>query len=106
MRREYISIWRRPITRTEPGLQMRDLSLRSTSVHIVSSDSSLVEFRSSRMLAAAAGGSAPAEQLGRRSRARLAQRLAGHHLEQVARLERAAGLTHDLGVLAGLVVAG
>ena len=37
----HISIWRRPMTETEPSLQMRDLSLRSTSVHIVSSDSSL-----------------------------------------------------------------
>src|SRR5262249_28327909 len=34
---------RRPITRTVPGTQIRDLSLRSTSVHIVSSDSSFDE---------------------------------------------------------------
>src|SRR3990170_344728 len=44
MTREYISICLRPITRTLPGLQIRDLSFRSTSVHMVSSDSSLVEF--------------------------------------------------------------
>src|ERR1039457_1600744 len=42
---------------TEPGAQTRDLSLRSTSLHIVSSDSSLVDFRSSRMLSASLNGS-------------------------------------------------
>ena len=50
--REYISIWRRPITRTEPGSQTRDLSLRSTSVHIVSSDSSFSELSSALICSA------------------------------------------------------
>ena len=36
----YDSISRRPITCTEPGAQTRDLSLRSTSVHMLSSNSS------------------------------------------------------------------
>mmetsp|Transcript_13140 Transcript_13140/g.43880 ORF Transcript_13140/g.43880 Transcript_13140/m.43880 type:complete len:296 (-) Transcript_13140:352-1239(-) len=59
MRREYISICRLPSTATEPGTQMRDLSLRSTSVHIVSSDSSLVEPSSSRTCEASSRASAP-----------------------------------------------
>ena len=59
MSREYISIWRRPITRTLPGTQTRDLSLRSTSVHMVSSDSSLAELSSARMFSASSSGSAP-----------------------------------------------
>src|SRR4029434_751495 len=57
MRRAYISIWRRPITRTLPGTQIRDLSLRSTSVHIVSSDSSLDEVSRARICAASPMGS-------------------------------------------------
>ena len=57
--RLYISICRRPITRTLPGTQTRDLSFRSTSVHMVSSDSSLAELSSSRMFSASARGSAP-----------------------------------------------
>ena len=57
--RLYISICRRPITRTLPGTQTRDLSLRSTSVHMVSSDSSLAEPSSTAMLAASSSGSAP-----------------------------------------------
>ncbi len=59
MSRAYISIWRRPITRTLPGTQMRDLSLRSTSVHIVSSDSSLAELSSAWIWAASAMASRP-----------------------------------------------
>src|SRR6266480_6116101 len=55
----YISIWRRPITVTLPGTQTLALSLRSTSVHMVSSDSSLGELSSARMLAASASGSSP-----------------------------------------------
>ena len=57
--RLYISICRRPITVTVPGTQTRDLSLRSTSVHMVSSDSSLAEPSSMAMLAASSSGSAP-----------------------------------------------
>ena len=57
--RLYISICRRPITVTVPGTQTRDLSLRSTSVHMVSSDSSLAEPSSIAMLAASSSGSAP-----------------------------------------------
>ena len=57
--RLYISICRRPITRTLPGTQTRDLSFRSTSVHMVSSDSSLAELSSSRMFSASPRGSAP-----------------------------------------------
>ncbi len=57
--RLYISICRRPITCTLPGTQTRDLSLRSTSVHMVSSDSSLAEPSSLAMLAASSSGSAP-----------------------------------------------
>ena len=49
IRREYISIWRRPMTRTEPGSQTRLLSLRSTSEHMVSSDSSFFELSSLRI---------------------------------------------------------
>src|ERR1039457_6257664 len=59
MRRLYISICRRPMTLTLPGRQTRDLSLRSTSVHMVSSDSSLAELSSVRMFAASSSGSAP-----------------------------------------------
>ena len=57
--RLYISICRRPITRTLPGTQTRALSLRSTSVHMVSSDSSLAEPISRAMLTASSIGSAP-----------------------------------------------
>ena len=42
-----------------PGTQIRDLSLRSTSVHIVSSDSSLGEASSARMASASPSGSSP-----------------------------------------------
>src|SRR5437899_1079818 len=59
MSREYISICRRPITRTLPGRQIRDLSLRSTSVHIVSSDSSFSELSSRWICAASPSGSSP-----------------------------------------------
>ncbi len=59
MSRLYSSIWRRPMTLMLPGTQIRDLSLRSTSVHMVSSDSSLGESSSSRMAAASPMGSAP-----------------------------------------------
>ena len=59
MTREYISICLRPMTRTLPGTQIRDLSLRSTSVHIVSSDSSFSEFKSSRMFSASPMTSRP-----------------------------------------------
>ncbi len=59
IRRAYISICRRPMTRTLPGTQMRDLSLRSTSVHIVSSDSSLAEFSSATICAASPIASLP-----------------------------------------------
>src|SRR5205823_3814125 len=52
MRREYISIWRRPMTLTLPATQTRDLSLRSTSVHIVNSLSSFFELSSSRICSA------------------------------------------------------
>ena len=48
---------RRPSTFTVPGTETRDLSLRSTSVHMVSSDSSLAEESSSRMLSASCIGS-------------------------------------------------
>ena len=57
--RLYISIWRRPMTRTLPGTQIRDLSLRSTSVHMVSSDSSFAELSSVRMFSASPSGSPP-----------------------------------------------
>ena len=59
MRRLYISIWRRPITLTEPGTQTRALSLRSTSVHMVSSDSSLAEPSRVAMFAASSSVSSP-----------------------------------------------
>ena len=59
MSREYISICRRPMTCTEPGRQTRDLSLRSTSVHMVSSDSSFSELSSARICAASEIGSPP-----------------------------------------------
>ena len=55
----YFSICRRPITLTEPGLQIRDLSLRSTSVHIVSSLSSFLLVRISLMRSASSSASAP-----------------------------------------------
>ena len=57
--RLYISICRRPMTLTVPGTQTRDLSLRSTSVHMVSSDSSLEESSSVRMFSASSSGPAP-----------------------------------------------
>ena len=57
--RLYISICRRPMTLTEPGTQTRDLSLRSTSVHMVSSDSSFAEPSSVAMFAASSSGSVP-----------------------------------------------
>jgi len=47
------------VERVEAGTQMRDLSLRSTSVHIVSSDSSLAELSSARIWAASAMASRP-----------------------------------------------
>mmetsp|Transcript_22152 Transcript_22152/g.87883 ORF Transcript_22152/g.87883 Transcript_22152/m.87883 type:complete len:330 (+) Transcript_22152:1056-2045(+) len=56
---EYISIWRRPRTDTVPGTQTLDLSLRSTSVHIVSSDSSFAELRRSRTCEASSMASSP-----------------------------------------------
>mmetsp|Transcript_10319 Transcript_10319/g.24392 ORF Transcript_10319/g.24392 Transcript_10319/m.24392 type:complete len:203 (+) Transcript_10319:865-1473(+) len=56
---EYISICRRPNTLTEPGSQIRLLSLRSTSVHMVSSLSSLRELRSSLMFCASSMGVLP-----------------------------------------------
>jgi hypothetical protein len=59
MRRLYISICRRPITRTLPGTQTLALSLRSTSVHMVSSDSSLSDPSSVAMLAASSSGPSP-----------------------------------------------
>ena len=57
--RLYISIWRRPMTWTLPGTQTRDLSLRSTSVHMVSSDSSLADPSSVRMFSASSSGPSP-----------------------------------------------
>ena len=57
--RLYISICRRPMTFTDPGTHTRDLSLRSTSVHMVSSDSSLADRSSVTMFAASSSGSAP-----------------------------------------------
>ena len=59
IRREYISIWRRPMTRTEPGSQTRILSLRSTSEHMVSSDSSFLEFSSFRICSESEMASSP-----------------------------------------------
>jgi hypothetical protein len=59
IRRLYISICLRPITCTLPGTQTRDLSFLSTSVHMVSSDSSLADPSSLAMLAASSSGSAP-----------------------------------------------
>ncbi len=59
MTRLYISIWRRPMTWTLPGTQTRDLSLRSTSVHMVSSDSSFGEPSRVRMFSASSSGPAP-----------------------------------------------
>jgi hypothetical protein len=47
------------VTCTEPGLQMRDLSLRSTSVHMVSSDSSFFELSSVWICCASPIASAP-----------------------------------------------
>ena len=57
--REYISIWRRPMTRTLPGTHIRDLSFRSTSVHMVSSDSSFSELSSLSIWSASANASFP-----------------------------------------------
>jgi hypothetical protein len=57
--REYISIWRRPITRTVPGSHTRLLSLRSTSEHMVSSDSSFLELSSFRICSESAIASSP-----------------------------------------------
>ena len=57
--REYISIWRRPMTRTEPGSQTRLLSLRSTSEHMVSSDSSFFELSSFRICSESEIASSP-----------------------------------------------
>ena len=45
------------MTFTVPGSQTRDLSLRSTSVHMVSSDSSFDDFSSSLILSASRMGS-------------------------------------------------
>src|SRR6185312_6156844 len=56
---EYISIWRRPMTLTEPGSHTRLLSLRSTSEHMVSSDSSFLEFRSFRICSESEIASSP-----------------------------------------------
>ena len=47
------------MTWTLPGSQMRDLSLRSTSVHMVSSDSSFDELSSALMRSASSMGSRP-----------------------------------------------
>ena len=62
------------MTFTEPGTQTRDLSLRSTSVHMVSSDSSLAELSSrgcSRRRAADRPCAAPCRRWGRSPRAGL-----------------------------------
>mmetsp|Transcript_34126 Transcript_34126/g.79995 ORF Transcript_34126/g.79995 Transcript_34126/m.79995 type:complete len:231 (-) Transcript_34126:1900-2592(-) len=59
MRREYISIWRLPSTLTLPGSHILLLSLRSTSVHIVSSLSSLTLLSSSLMFCASSIGVSP-----------------------------------------------
>ena len=59
MSREYISICRRPITWTEPARQIRLLSLRSTSVHIVSSDSSFLSDRICLIRSASSSASRP-----------------------------------------------
>ena len=59
MRREYISICRRPITWTEPARQIRLLSLRSTSVHIVSSDSSFLSDKICLIRSASSNASRP-----------------------------------------------
>src|SRR5580692_11250956 len=66
MSRLYISICRRPMTRTVPGTHTRDLSLRSTSVHMVNSDSSFKLFSSSRMASASLSGS-PVRRAGNRT---------------------------------------
>mmetsp|Transcript_11356 Transcript_11356/g.26197 ORF Transcript_11356/g.26197 Transcript_11356/m.26197 type:complete len:286 (-) Transcript_11356:950-1807(-) len=55
----YNSIWRLPMTSTLPCSQIRDLSLRSTSVHIVISDSSLGSVRILRMFSASSRASFP-----------------------------------------------
>ena len=47
------------MTRTLPGSHTRDLSLRSTSVHMVSSDASFSEVRSLRICSASPMASAP-----------------------------------------------
>ena len=59
MSREYISICLRPMTCTDPALQMRDLSLRSTSVHMVSSLSSFLSLRICLMFSASSSASRP-----------------------------------------------
>ena len=59
IRREYISICRRPMTRTEPGSQTRLLSLRSTSEHMVSSLSSFFELSSLRICSLSEIASSP-----------------------------------------------
>mmetsp|Transcript_27916 Transcript_27916/g.59763 ORF Transcript_27916/g.59763 Transcript_27916/m.59763 type:complete len:220 (-) Transcript_27916:676-1335(-) len=59
IKRLYISIWRRPMTWTDPGSQMRDLSLRSTSVHMVSSLSSFWFIMSDLTRRASSRASAP-----------------------------------------------
>ena len=55
----HFSICRRPTTRTEPGTHTRDLSLRSTSVHIVSSDSSFLFVKISLIRSASSSAVAP-----------------------------------------------
>ena len=47
------------VTCTEPALQMRDLSLRSTSVHMVSSLSSFLSLRICLMFSASSSASRP-----------------------------------------------
>ena len=57
--REYISIWRCPITRTLSASHTRDLSARSTSMHMVSSDSAFSELSSARIRRASSIASLP-----------------------------------------------
>mmetsp|Transcript_47538 Transcript_47538/g.133828 ORF Transcript_47538/g.133828 Transcript_47538/m.133828 type:complete len:218 (+) Transcript_47538:1160-1813(+) len=59
MSRLYISICRRPMTFTVPCLQIRDLSFRSTSVHMVISDSSFGSARMVLMFSASSKASLP-----------------------------------------------
>mmetsp|Transcript_100904 Transcript_100904/g.291829 ORF Transcript_100904/g.291829 Transcript_100904/m.291829 type:complete len:217 (-) Transcript_100904:764-1414(-) len=59
MSRLYISICRRPMTFTVPCWQIRDLSLRSTSVHMVISDSSFGSARMVLMFSASSKASLP-----------------------------------------------